>query len=99
MTLTPTISATKKPAAVALFAGAIAGGIEALTVWPTENIKTQLQLQGKVAEPKFTTFSGGVRFVVRTQGVGALYTGLVPILIGSLPKVREKPQTPLSPPA
>jgi hypothetical protein len=72
----------------ALIAGALAGGIEAVCVWPTENVKTQLQLQGKVANPKFTSFSGGVAHVMKTQGVGGLYTGLVPILIGAFPKVR-----------
>ena len=71
-----------------LIAGAFAGGIEAICVWPTENVKTQLQLQGKVANPKFTSFSGGVKFVMRTQGFRGLYTGLTPILIGAFPKVR-----------
>jgi len=71
---------------LAMISGSIAGGIEALAMWPTENIKTQLQLQGKVANPKFTSFSGGVKYVVASEGVGGLYTGLVPILLGSLPK-------------
>ena len=74
----------------ALLAGALAGGIEACAVWPTENVKTQLQLQGKSANPLFTSFSGGVRYVVRTQGVGGLYTGLAPILIGAFPKAGIK---------
>jgi solute carrier family 25 citrate transporter 1 len=60
--------------------------VEALAVWPTENIKTRLQLEGKVANPRFTSFSGGVSTVLRTQGVGGLYTGLVPVLVGAFPK-------------
>jgi len=71
---------------VALVSGAIAGGIEAFTMWPTENIKTQLQLQGKSESPKFVSFSGGVRYVVQREGVLGLYTGLAPIILGSLPK-------------
>ena len=64
----------KKNVTVSLCTGAVAGGLEALAMWPTENIKTQLQLQGKVANPRFVSFSGGVQYVVRTQGVGGLYT-------------------------
>lgn len=71
-------------------AGALAGGIEAICVWPTENVKTQLQLQGKVANPKFTSFSSGVAYIAKNQGVRGLYTGLVPILIGALPKAGIK---------
>ena len=36
---------------VATGAGAIAGGVETLAVWPMEFVKTQLQLQQKVAQP------------------------------------------------
>eukprot|EP00616_Rhizochromulina_sp_CCMP1243_P001294 CAMPEP_0118981728 /NCGR_PEP_ID=MMETSP1173-20130426/31188_1 /TAXON_ID=1034831 /ORGANISM="Rhizochromulina marina cf, Strain CCMP1243" /LENGTH=289 /DNA_ID=CAMNT_0006932171 /DNA_START=44 /DNA_END=913 /DNA_ORIENTATION=+ len=71
---------------VAMVSGAVAGGIEAFAMWPTENIKTQLQLQTKAESPKFTSFAGGVRYVVKNEGVLGLYTGLVPIIIGSLPK-------------
>jgi len=71
---------------VAMVTGAVAGGIEAFAMWPTENIKTQLQLQSKAENPKFTSFSGGVRYVVQNEGVLGLYNGLVPIILGSLPK-------------
>lgn len=73
-------------AMVSLLTGAICGGIECIVVWPTENIKTQLQLQGRVKEPKFTSFSGGVKYVVSNHGIRALYKGLPPILLGVLPK-------------
>jgi solute carrier family 25 citrate transporter 1 len=65
----------------------IAVGIEAFVMWPTENVKTQLQLQGKVQNPKFRNFSGGVRYIVSHHGMRGLYRGLAPILIGSTPKV------------
>jgi solute carrier family 25 (mitochondrial citrate transporter), member 1 len=78
--------AAKVDPIVSMLTGSICGGIECIVVWPTENIKTQLQLQGRVKEPKFTSFSGGVRYVVGNHGVMALYKGLPPILIGVLPK-------------
>ena len=64
----------KKNVTVSLVTGSIAGGLEALCMWPTENIKTQLQLQGKVANPKFVSFSGGVKYVYRNEGILGLYT-------------------------
>ena len=41
---------------VVLIAGSISGGIECICVWPMEFIKTQLQLQKKVAgvKPPYT---------------------------------------------
>jgi hypothetical protein len=52
------LSTAKSSATVSMLSGAIAGCLEAVAVWPTENIKTQLQLQGKVKPDKlkFTCF-------------------------------------------
>jgi len=72
---------------VALITGGITGCIEATCMWPTENIKTQLQLQGKSQTPRFTSFSGGVKYVWQNQGIIGLYRGLAPILIGAFPKI------------
>eukprot|EP01084_Bolivina_argentea_P155770 271447_1 len=74
---------------VSLTSGCIAGGIEATAVWPMEYMKTQLQLQarlpvGKV--PKFTGVFSGIAFTVKTEGFLALYRGLFPTLLGSIPK-------------
>jgi len=71
---------------VALITGGITGCIEATCMWPTENIKTQLQLQGKSQNPKFTNLSGGIKYVWRNQGFVGLYRGLAPIIIGAFPK-------------
>ena len=69
-----TMAPEQKNVTVSLVTGSIAGGLEALCMWPTENIKTQLQLQGKVANPKFVSFSGGVKYVYRNEGIRGLYT-------------------------
>ncbi|KAF4315622.1 hypothetical protein BBO99_00009250 [Phytophthora kernoviae] len=76
-------SKSKNPV-VATTAGAIAGGIETLAVWPMEMIKTNLQLGSMRAQ--YTGMLAGVRYHVRTDGVGSLYRGLTPVLLGSLPK-------------
>ncbi|KAJ8540557.1 hypothetical protein ON010_g12670 [Phytophthora cinnamomi] len=69
---------------VATTAGAIAGGIETLTIWPMEMIKTNLQLGTMRAQ--YTGMVGGFRYHVQTDGVGSLYRGLAPVLVGSIPK-------------
>eukprot|EP01036_Dinobryon_divergens_P046610 gene46610-62341_t len=74
---------------VALTTGCIAGGIEAIAVWPMENIKTQLQLQTKLKvgeKPPFTGIVSGLLYTTRTTGFLSLYNGLGVTLIGSIPK-------------
>ena len=68
-------------------AGCIAGGIEATAVWPMEFIKTQLQLGAKGKEPlPYNGMISGLTYTVRTTGFLSLYRGLVPTLLGSMPK-------------
>mmetsp|Transcript_7152 Transcript_7152/g.10079 ORF Transcript_7152/g.10079 Transcript_7152/m.10079 type:complete len:290 (+) Transcript_7152:287-1156(+) len=70
---------------VALSAGCIAGGIEATCVWPMEYIKTQLQLKQAATLPYSGVYSG-ISYTVRTTGIVSLYRGLIPTLLGSMPK-------------
>lgn len=68
-------------------AGCIAGGIEATVVWPMEFIKTQLQLGGKTGAPlPYNGMISGLRYTVETSGFLSLYRGLLPTLLGSMPK-------------
>lgn len=71
---------------VATAAGAIAGGVETICVWPMEYIKTQLQLQRKMVSPKFTGIFSCARWTIQNTGFFSLYRGLAPVLIGSIPK-------------
>lgn len=73
---------------VSLTAGCIAGAVEAISVWPMEYIKTQLQLQ-KLAtaggpKPPFNGMIEGLVYTVKTHGFFALYRGLGVTLV-SLP--------------
>ncbi|KAG3056905.1 hypothetical protein PC122_g21208 [Phytophthora cactorum] len=77
------VTKSKNPM-VATTAGAIAGGIETLTIWPMEMIKTNLQLGTMRAQ--YTGMIGGFRYHVQTDGFGSLYRGLAPVLVGSIPK-------------
>ncbi|CAM9347412.1 unnamed protein product [Ascophyllum nodosum] len=74
---------------VALTSGCIAGGVEAMCVWPLEYVKTQLQLADKLPagqKPKYTGVISGLTYTVRTTGFFSLYRGLTPTLLGSMPK-------------
>lgn len=80
--------AKKKASATAKgLAGAAAGVIETLCVWPLESTKTKIQLQRKLATPApFTGVIGCVKYTVRTTGFFSLYHGMFPVILGSVPK-------------
>ncbi|KAF9916501.1 hypothetical protein BX616_003606 [Lobosporangium transversale] len=75
-----------------LTAGAVAGAAEAIITYPTEFVKTQLQLQDcGVASAR----NGGVKFkgpldvlvrTVQTQGITGIYRGLSALVIGTAAK-------------
>ncbi|OQS01949.1 tricarboxylate transporter [Thraustotheca clavata] len=69
---------------IAVLSGSIAGGIEATATWPMEMIKTNLQLG--TMKSHYTGMLGGFRYHLANDGVIALYRGLMPVVIGSLPK-------------
>lgn len=69
---------------VATTAGAVAGGIETIVIWPMEMIKTNLQLGTMRAH--YAGMTAGFRYHIRTDGVRSLYRGLAPVLVGSIPK-------------
>ena len=66
--------------------GGLAGGLEIMMTFPTEYVKTQLQLDEKAAKPKYTGPLNCVRVTVRDHGVLGLYRGLSSLLYGSIPK-------------
>ncbi|KAG0230059.1 hypothetical protein BGW42_001163 [Actinomortierella wolfii] len=81
----------KEPPLYTLTAGAIAGAVEATVTYPTEFVKTQLQLQegNKAFRPGGVAFKGPVDVLVqtvRTQGVTAIYRGLSALVIGTAAK-------------
>lgn len=51
-----------------------------------EYVKTHLQLQQKVKNPKYTGIAECLTYTVRNEGFLGLYRGLLPVVIGSIPK-------------
>jgi len=67
-----------------IIAGGITGGIEICITYPTEYVKTQLQLDEKVGKYKGIYDCG--RQTVQERGIRGLYRGLSVLLYGSIPK-------------
>eukprot|EP00947_MAST-08B_sp_MAST-8B-sp1_P001281 g1281.t1 len=71
---------------VATTAGAIAGGIEATVVWPTEYAKTLMQLDKAGGQRKYSGMLDVARQQIRANGPLALYSGLPAALLFAVPK-------------
>jgi hypothetical protein len=68
--------------------GGITGGIEICITYPTEYVKTQLQLDEKAgtAAKQYTGIFDCVKKTVQRHGVFGLYRGLSVLVYGSIPK-------------
>ncbi|KAH9045978.1 mitochondrial carrier domain-containing protein [Lactarius hengduanensis] len=83
------MSSAKKPLPfyVTFTAGAIAGVSEILTFYPLDVVKTRMQLErGKSS----TGLLGSFQTIIREEGFGRLYRGLVPPLLLEAPKRATK---------
>ncbi|KOC62959.1 Tricarboxylate transport protein, mitochondrial [Habropoda laboriosa] len=70
-----------------IVAGGITGGIEICITYPTEYVKTQLQLDGKAGAGKeYTGIWDCVKKTVKGHGIFGLYRGLSVLIYGSIPK-------------
>ncbi|ODM91392.1 putative tricarboxylate transport protein, mitochondrial [Orchesella cincta] len=70
-----------------IVAGAITGAIEICITYPTEYVKTQLQLDEKSGRAKeYNGIIDCVKKTVKNHGVFGLYRGLSVLLYGSVPK-------------
>ena len=70
-----------------IISGGLTGGIEICITFPTEFVKTQLQLDQKTGTVrKYKGIIDCVRQTVKAHGVLGLYRGLSVLLYGSIPK-------------
>ncbi|THD27499.1 Mitochondrial tricarboxylate/dicarboxylate carrier [Fasciola hepatica] len=70
-----------------IIAGGITGGIEICITFPTEYVKTQLQLDERIGvEKRYKGPIDCVRKTVQYHGVRGLYRGLSVLIYGSIPK-------------
>ncbi|KAF7285919.1 mitochondrial citrate transporter scheggia [Rhynchophorus ferrugineus] len=69
-----------------IIAGGITGGIEICITFPTEYVKTQLQLDEKGDRKKYSGIADCVKKTVKNHGFFGLYRGLSVLLYGSIPK-------------
>lgn len=67
--------------------GGITGGIEICITYPTEFVKTQLQLDGKAGAGKqYSGIGDCITKTVKNHGILGLYRGLSVLVYGSIPK-------------
>ncbi|CAO3681375.1 hypothetical protein G6F70_004114 [Rhizopus microsporus] len=75
---------------LSLISGTIAGGVEGIATYPTEYVKTRLQLQAggklQLGELKFSGPIDCLVKTIRTKGVLAIYTGVSALAIGNAAK-------------
>ena len=69
-----------------IVAGGITGGIEICITFPTEYVKTQLQLDEKGGKKQYNGIVDCVKKTVKGHGFFGLYRGLSVLLYGSIPK-------------
>ncbi|KAI9261059.1 mitochondrial carrier domain-containing protein [Sporodiniella umbellata] len=85
-----TTHAQRKDPVLSLISGTLAGGIEGVATYPTEYVKTRLQLQaGGKLQPGELKFRGPIDCLaktVQTKGLGAIYTGVSALAIGNAAK-------------
>lgn len=83
----PAPVSTFKKSIKGIIAGGITGGIEICITFPTEYVKTQLQLDERSGvQRKYTGPINCVKLTVKDYGVRGLYRGLSVLLYGSIPK-------------
>ncbi|XP_056636477.1 putative tricarboxylate transport protein, mitochondrial [Diorhabda sublineata] len=70
-----------------IVAGGITGGMEICITYPTEYVKTQLQLDEKGDRKKYDGIIDCVKKTVKKNGIFGLYRGLSILIYGSVPKV------------
>ncbi|KAK9753263.1 Mitochondrial carrier protein [Popillia japonica] len=67
-------------------AGGITGGIEICITYPTEYVKTQLQLDEKGEQKQYRGIIDCAKKTVQRHGFFGLYRGLSVLIYGSIPK-------------
>lgn len=82
----PAGAARKKHPGKAVMAGGFAGGLEIMCTFPTEYVKTQLQLDGRASTPRFTGIGDCISKTFNQHGFFGFYRGLSSLLYGSIPK-------------
>ena len=76
------VSDNKSSLLTSFIKGTVTGGAEAIICYPTEFIKTQLQLQSKT-NPQFKGILDCGMQTVKKHGFLGLYRGALPLILGS----------------
>lgn len=69
---------------IRFWSGAGAGTVATLATYPLDLLRARVAAHWGV-EPKYPSYAGALREIVRTEGAGALFNGLRPTLVGIVP--------------
>lgn len=72
-----------------LVAGALAGGVEIIIMFPLDVVKTRFQLQvgpGNAGSGQSNSIFGTLKNIVKEEGIGKLYRGIAPPILTEAPK-------------
>ncbi|KAK9766398.1 hypothetical protein K7432_004537 [Basidiobolus ranarum] len=84
---TPVVSQQPLPFHLQFVAGAVAGVSEILTMYPLDVVKTRFQLQvGKGGAEGYTSIVDCFKKIIKTEGFGRLYRGIIPPVMVEAPK-------------
>jgi solute carrier family 25 citrate transporter 1 len=83
----PPAPGAKKDPVRSIVAGGLTGAMEIMITFPTEYVKTQLQLDERSATPRFKGPIDCAVQTVKERGPLGLYRGLSSLLYGSMPKM------------
>jgi len=83
----PPSSGKKRSPLQAILAGGISGGIEICISYPTEFVKTLLQLDEKKGTKKYKGIGDCMKKTYQSAGITGFYRGLSPLFYMSIPKV------------
>ncbi|XP_014294075.1 putative tricarboxylate transport protein, mitochondrial [Halyomorpha halys] len=82
----PAAPEDKKKGLKGIIAGGLTGAIECLITFPTEYVKTHLQLDEKHGKKEYDGIIDCVKKTIKRDGIFGLYRGMSPLLLGSIPK-------------
>mgnify|MGYP002884670849 FL=1 len=70
-----------------LLTGAGAGALAHTLTYPLDTLRRRMQISGTTGAPMYASISQCVRLVIGAEGWGALWYGLAPTIIRSLPNL------------
>ena len=70
-----------------LVAGAVAGAVAHTVTYPLDTVRRRMQISGASGAVKYASITQCLQLIAANEGLGALFYGLLPTVIRSLPNL------------